>query len=135
VRLGVVVEAVKPDQNAVVLAGGESIRYDRLLCASGGPARSFRVPEGFVIPGAELDGIFPLREAAHSTGIAETVKRLGPQLRVRFLGSMLIYYQRRRLCAGGGSGLVVHRHGGGVVPVQNAELHRRHSTGYGGGAV
>jgi hypothetical protein len=65
-RLGVSVTAVRPEAHEVVLSDGQTVRYTRLLCATGGPARTFKAPESFVIPGADLRNIFPLRDAVHA---------------------------------------------------------------------
>ncbi len=62
------VYAVKSAEKRVVLSTGEEIPYDSLLCASGGPARTFRqdANEGFFTPGAELGNIFVLRTVEQS---------------------------------------------------------------------
>jgi len=86
-----VVTAVRTVEREVVIEGGEVIKYDRLLCASGGPARTFRPGEGFVTPGAESSGIFPLREGVHSKGIEDAFNALGPKkARVVIVGSSFI---------------------------------------------
>lgn len=90
VRLGATVTSVDPSTKTVILEGGERIAYDKLLCASGGPARTFRKPEGFVIPGAESGRIFPLRDSGHSAGIEKTVDALGKDLAVVIVGSSFI---------------------------------------------
>lgn len=89
-RMGEVVTAVDAAARTVTLEGGDVLAYDKLLCASGGPARTFRKPEGFVIPGAELGGIFPLRDSTHSAGIEAAVAAKGPGLAVVVVGSSFI---------------------------------------------
>jgi len=68
-REGVTATKVDTAAKVVSLSNGESIPYDKLLCASGGPARTFRAdaaePGPPPIPYAELTGIFPLRTLAH----------------------------------------------------------------------
>lgn len=90
VRLGVTVTSVDAEDRTVTLEGGEKVPYDKLLVASGGPARTFRKPEGFVIPGADLGRIFPLRESGHSEGIESTIAALGTDLAVVIVGSSFI---------------------------------------------
>ena len=77
------VYAVKSAEKRVVLSTGEEIPYDSLLCASGGPARTFRedANEGFFTPGAQLGNIFVLRTVEQSleaeTAIEAVVKSGG----------------------------------------------------------
>lgn len=91
VRLGVEVKAVRSEEHEVVLTNGEVLKYDKLLCASGGPARTFRQGEMFVTPGAELDNIFALREGAHSAAIEAAVDAVGvAKVRIVIVGSSFI---------------------------------------------
>lgn len=55
----------------VALANGETLHYTKLLCATGGTARTFRLDrgEGFSIAGAELRNIFVLRESPDNTDL------------------------------------------------------------------
>lgn len=53
------------------------IAYDAVLCATGGPARTFRAPESFTIPGADARNIFPLRDLAHAEGIERALAAKG----------------------------------------------------------
>ena len=62
--LGTVVTAVDPGAHEVTLDGGETLRYDRLLLATGGCVR--RLP----VEGADLDGVYYLRDVADSERIA-----------------------------------------------------------------
>lgn len=57
------VEAIEPDRTAVVLAGGERLRYDRLLLATGAASRRLEVP------GSQLAGIHYLRTMADADAI------------------------------------------------------------------
>ena len=54
-RLGTLATAIDAKQKFVDLEGGERVRYDRLLVATGGRNRTPSVP------GASLDGVFQLR--------------------------------------------------------------------------
>ncbi|WP_329445706.1 NAD(P)/FAD-dependent oxidoreductase [Streptomyces canus] len=54
-RLGVVVEEIRPDDDEVVLEGGERIGYDTLVLATGAEPRKLDVP------GAALGGVHTLR--------------------------------------------------------------------------
>jgi 3-phenylpropionate/trans-cinnamate dioxygenase ferredoxin reductase subunit len=54
-RLGALATAIDAGRKVVVLEGGDRIRYDRLLVATGGRNRALATP------GVDLDGIFQLR--------------------------------------------------------------------------
>jgi apoptosis-inducing factor 3 len=90
VRLGAEVVNVDPEDRTITLASGEKLGFEKLLVASGGPARTFRAPESFVIPGADAGRIFPLRETAHSEGIEATVGALGVDAPIVIVGSSFI---------------------------------------------
>ena len=76
-RLGVRVERLDTIGKRVLLKGGEAVRYDRLILATG--AR----PRKLALPGAELDGVLELRTAAD----AEKLKQaLGPGRRLAVIG-------------------------------------------------
>ena len=79
VRTGVTVTALRTEAREVVLSTGEALRYDKLLCASGGPARTYRAdrkePGPPPIAGAELDNIFPLRDAGHALAVSTLLAR------------------------------------------------------------
>ena len=116
-KLGATVATVDTASREVVLAGGERIAYDKLLCATGGPARTFRKPEAFTIPGAEAGNIFPLRDCSHSEGIERAVATLGKDLAVVVVGSSFIgmeaaAYLRKSKGVRRGDGV---RGGGGTV--------------------
>lgn len=63
-RLGTEVAAVYPARHEVELAGGERLRYDKLLLTTGSVVRRLAVP------GADLDGVLYLRTLADSDRIA-----------------------------------------------------------------
>jgi 3-phenylpropionate/trans-cinnamate dioxygenase ferredoxin reductase component len=70
--------AIDPGAREVVLEGGERVRFDRLLIATGAAPR--RLP----VPGAELDGVLYLRELDDSAAIAE---RLRPGAKLAVIGA------------------------------------------------
>lgn len=66
------VTAVKPDEHSLTFTNGETLTYDQLLLATGGKARPLDVP------GAHLDNIFTLHQAADAAQIlaaAENAQR------------------------------------------------------------
>jgi 3-phenylpropionate/trans-cinnamate dioxygenase ferredoxin reductase component len=66
-RTSTVVERIDPAAAQVTLGGGETLRFDRLLLATGAEPR--RVP----LPGAELDGVLSLRSIADSEAIRQRI--------------------------------------------------------------
>jgi nitrite reductase/ring-hydroxylating ferredoxin subunit len=79
VRTGVTATALNVAAKEVVLSTGETVKYDKLLCASGGPARTYRAdrkePGPPPIAGADLDNIFPLRDAGHAQAVSAVLSR------------------------------------------------------------
>jgi 3-phenylpropionate/trans-cinnamate dioxygenase ferredoxin reductase subunit len=67
-RLGTRALRVLPEERAVELEGGERVRYDRLLLATG--VRNRRLP----VPGAGLEGVLDLRDLAASERIRAAVR-------------------------------------------------------------
>jgi 3-phenylpropionate/trans-cinnamate dioxygenase ferredoxin reductase subunit len=67
-RTGTVVEAIDARGNAVTLAGGERLRYDAVLLATGAEPR--RLP----VPGADLDGVHLLRTVEDSDAIRAAIE-------------------------------------------------------------
>src|SRR5215207_9808223 len=70
-RTSTPVAEIDTTASKVVLQGGERLRYDRLLLATGAEPR--RLP----VPGAELEGVLYLRELDDSDAIAERLRRGG----------------------------------------------------------
>jgi 3-phenylpropionate/trans-cinnamate dioxygenase ferredoxin reductase subunit len=66
--LGRTAERIEPGERRVALDGGESLRYAKLLIATGAWPRMLEVP------GARLDGVFTLRMLADSTRIGEAAR-------------------------------------------------------------
>src|SRR4051812_21178689 len=54
-RTSTTVERIDPAASEVALAGGETLRFDRLLLATGAE------PRRIAVPGADLDGVLTLR--------------------------------------------------------------------------
>jgi 3-phenylpropionate/trans-cinnamate dioxygenase ferredoxin reductase component len=63
-RLGVTVTAIDPAGRTVSTSGGESVRYDRLLLATGASPRRLSAP------GGDLDGVLYLRRVGDSERLA-----------------------------------------------------------------
>lgn len=92
-RLGVAATRVSPSAKEVLLSDGSTIKYDRLLCATGGTPRRFLPGEQFTTPGAGLGNVFPLRDAEHSVAIAAAVEEVtaaGEPCPVVIVGSSFI---------------------------------------------
>jgi 3-phenylpropionate/trans-cinnamate dioxygenase ferredoxin reductase component len=77
-RIATTVERIDPAGRSVTLAGGERLRYDRLLIATGSEPRRLRVP------GAELAGVHYLRELTDADVLAD---RLNDGGRVVVIGA------------------------------------------------
>lgn len=76
-RLSSPVTAVHPDAHEVELAGGERLRYDKLLLATGSEPRRLDVP------GADLDAVHYLRELPHADHLLDVLE---PGHRVAVVG-------------------------------------------------
>ncbi len=72
--LGQTVAGVTADRRLVVMDGRESIRFDRLLLATGAE------PRHLTVPGAELDGIYELRDLQDATAIGQRIAQGGKLL-------------------------------------------------------
>ena len=70
-RTGTRVETIETGSSEVLLAGGERIRYDSLLLATGA------TPRRLSVPGAELDGVLYLRELGDSDRIRDRLAEGG----------------------------------------------------------
>jgi len=62
-RLGTTVKTLEPQQKQIRLEGGEVVRYDRVLIATGGRKRKLR------FPGADREGVLDLRTVEDSERI------------------------------------------------------------------
>jgi 3-phenylpropionate/trans-cinnamate dioxygenase ferredoxin reductase component len=105
-RFGTTVVGVDPTARTVAVAGGDDVRYDALLLATG--ARNRRVP----IPGIGLEGVLDLRTVWDSARIRAEMR---PGRRVviagmGFIGSEVAASLRQR-------GLEVHVVAGGKAPL------------------
>lgn len=69
----VTVQPLDQDGNPRKDAVEQDIRYDKLLCATGGKPRRFQQPEQFTIPGADLKNVFALRNATDCEAINDAV--------------------------------------------------------------
>src|SRR3954449_6681248 len=70
-RMGATVDRIDVDARAVELDGGERIAWDRLLLATG--AR----PRVLTVPGADLDGVYYLRELRDADTLAARLREGG----------------------------------------------------------
>jgi 3-phenylpropionate/trans-cinnamate dioxygenase ferredoxin reductase subunit len=70
-RTGTTAERIDVHGRRVELAGGESLRYDRLLIATGAE------PRRLAVPGAQLDGIHYLRELTDADVLAARLREGG----------------------------------------------------------
>jgi 3-phenylpropionate/trans-cinnamate dioxygenase ferredoxin reductase subunit len=66
-RASTAAERIDPGAREVALAGGEVLRYDRLLLTTGAEPRHLR------LPGADLDGVLYLRTVEDSQAIRERI--------------------------------------------------------------
>jgi 3-phenylpropionate/trans-cinnamate dioxygenase ferredoxin reductase subunit len=70
-RTSTVVEKIDPAASELSIAGGETIRFDRLLLATGAQ------PRRLALPGADLDGVLYLRSVEDSEAIRARIGRGG----------------------------------------------------------
>ncbi|WFU12908.1 FAD-dependent oxidoreductase (plasmid) [Rhizobium sp. CB3090] len=80
-RLGTSVARIDRQNKRVVLADGEDVPYGKLLLATGSAFNRL------TLPGAELDGVWPLRTPQHADAIARSLKT---GLRVVVIGAGVI---------------------------------------------
>ena len=85
---------VLPGERRLELDGGESLRYEKLLLATGAWPRTLDVP------GAELPGVFSLRTVDHSTRIREAA---GSARRAVSVGASFIGMETAASLPGSGS--------------------------------
>jgi 3-phenylpropionate/trans-cinnamate dioxygenase ferredoxin reductase subunit len=105
-RFGTTVTAVDTSDNSLTVAGGDPVRFDRLLIATG--ARNRRFP----IPGIDLEGVLDLRTLGNAARIrAEMLPgRRALLAGMGFIGSEVAASLRQR-------GLEVHVVAGGKAPL------------------
>lgn len=112
--------AVDAENRTVTFKSGEIISYHKLLCATGGPARTFikgRSGETFVIPGAEADGIFTLKtglDAANLNASLEQTLKDGKEIVI--VGSSFIGMEAASYIA------LTHKKGSSVTVVGMEEV-------------
>jgi 3-phenylpropionate/trans-cinnamate dioxygenase ferredoxin reductase component len=122
-RLTTTVTAVDRDAHQVVTSGGERVRYDKLLLATGSSPRRLSVP------GAELDNVLYLRTLEDSDRIKQA---LGPGVRVVVIGAGWIGLETAAAARAAGADVTVLENAG--LPLQRvlgsriahvfADLHR-----------
>ncbi len=78
VRTGTRVTALDRSSSEVITSDGDRLSYDSLILATGGEAR--RIP----IPGADLPGVFVLRNLAEADALSEALKTAG---RIAIIGA------------------------------------------------
>ena len=126
-RTGTAAEAIDLSAREVALAGGERIRFDRLLIATGAE------PRRLAVPGADLAGIHYLRDFADADAIAARLEGGG---RLTVIGAGWIGAEVAASArAKGAEVTVVER---GAVPLQHvlgrevgeiyAQVHRDHGV-------
>jgi 3-phenylpropionate/trans-cinnamate dioxygenase ferredoxin reductase component len=93
-RTGTRVEAIDLAESVVSLAGGESLRFDRLLLTTGAEPR--RLP----LPGAELDGVLTLRTVEDSDAIRTRIDAGGRLVTIGagWIGAEVAASARQRGC-------------------------------------
>lgn len=67
-RLGETVTAIDPEAHTLTLADGDVLQWSRLLLATGAHARPL------LVPGADLDGVFYLRDCADARQLREAAE-------------------------------------------------------------
>src|SRR5205823_7981570 len=67
-RLGVPATGLNPREQTLTLANGDTLRFDKLLIATGARVRQLRAP------GVELPGVFYLRTLADTRAIREATR-------------------------------------------------------------
>jgi 3-phenylpropionate/trans-cinnamate dioxygenase ferredoxin reductase component len=88
------VQSIDPGAGELVLAGGETLRFDRLLLATGAEPR--RLP----LPGADLDGVLSLRTVEDSEAIRARIDAGGRLVSIGagWIGAEVAASARQRGC-------------------------------------
>ncbi len=93
-RTGTAIESIDATASEATLAGGERLRYDRLLLATGAEPRRLEVP------GADLDGVHYLRTADDSEALRRRLARGGHAVVIGagWIGAEVAASARQRGC-------------------------------------
>ena len=126
-RLGVTATALDLGARQVALADGGTVRYDRLLLATGA------APRRLSVPGADLEGVVYLRRVGDSERLAEALRGGG---RVVIVGAGWIGLEVAAAAREFGCEVTViepeagalHRHLGPELGGMFADLHREHGV-------
>jgi len=126
-RLGVTATALDLGAREVALADGGTVRYDRLLLATGA------TPRRLSVPGADLEGVVYLRRVGDSERLAEELRGGG---RVVIVGAGWIGLEVAAAARESGCEVTVvepeagalHRHLGPELGAMFADLHREHGV-------
>jgi NADPH-dependent 2,4-dienoyl-CoA reductase/sulfur reductase-like enzyme/nitrite reductase/ring-hydroxylating ferredoxin subunit len=88
--LGEWVTQVDSETKQITCRSGKTVSYDKLLCATGGKARSFVAPERFTISGADAKNVHVMRFASDAQAVSGFVGDKGKDTRVVIVGSSFI---------------------------------------------
>jgi apoptosis-inducing factor 3 len=100
-RLGVEATAVDSALRVITLSDESTLTYDKLLCATGGAARTLRPGgPGPALPGADLENVLVCRTLADSHAIHDAVARVSPRGRVVVIGTGFIGMELAATIAG-----------------------------------
>jgi len=93
-RTSTMVKSIDPAASGVALEGGEKLRYDRLLLATGAEPRRLSAP------GADLDGVLYLRSVEDSDTIRERIEQGGRLVTIGagWIGSEVAASARQKGC-------------------------------------
>jgi 3-phenylpropionate/trans-cinnamate dioxygenase ferredoxin reductase component len=132
-RTSTAAEAIDPAAREVRLAGGESLRFDRLLLATGAE------PRRLSLPGGDLDGVLYLRAIEDSNAIRDRIDAGGRVVTIGagWIGAEVAASARQRGCevailATGE--LPLERVLGSELGAIYRDLHADHGTEFSGGA-
>jgi 3-phenylpropionate/trans-cinnamate dioxygenase ferredoxin reductase subunit len=126
-RTGTFVESIDTGAREVTVTGGERVAYERLLLATGAEPRQLSVP------GADLDGVYYLRDFADADAIAERIGQGGhlTVIGAGWIGSEVAASARQRgldVTVVEQSGLPLERVLGPELGEIYAQIHRDHGV-------